>query len=262
LPGRFEFPCWMEYRLIAEYRPLSRLKAAMKRLFFLPALTVAVVVLAGCDSPANVSSSISEPGLASYDERLVGTWYMIGRFVPDERLRAAGTLTVSPGKDGIIDVAGVLALSEMGSYSNEENEDRKVSAGFAWIRWAAHASVIDGETYFNARNVDTTFFEKKTGEPPEVIEDDPLDSHPERGYWIIRAEISEDDLLTLHILWERDLDIASRKVTCGEKCSFKVYDLSSEELVAVIRAAEPGELFTERFRLARVEGVYPPQPED
>jgi hypothetical protein len=148
----------------------------------------------------------------------------------------------------------------MGSYSNEENEGRKASARFAWVRWAAHASVIDGETYFNGRIVDTIFFGKKTGKPPEV--DDPFAFHPEPGYWIIRAEITEDDLLTLQFLSEDDLDIASREVTCGEKCSIKVYDLSSEELVAVIRAAEPGELFTECCRLARVEGVYPPQPED
>ena len=45
----------------------------MKRMFFLPALTVATVVLAACSYPAEVSSPISEPGLASYDERLVGT---------------------------------------------------------------------------------------------------------------------------------------------------------------------------------------------
>ena len=50
----------------------------MKRMSFLPALTVAAVVLAACSYPANVSSPISEPGLASYDERLVGTWYVIG----------------------------------------------------------------------------------------------------------------------------------------------------------------------------------------
>ena len=35
-----------------------------------------------------------------------------------------------------------------------------------------------------------------------------------------------------------------------------------ELLAAVIRAAERGELFTEQFRFARVEGVYPPEPED
>jgi hypothetical protein len=130
----------------------------MKRMFFLPALTVAVVVLAGCDVPANVSSPISEPGLASYDDRLVGTWYRIDGY---EDEAGAGTLTVSPGKDGFLDVVGVWTLSKMGSYPSEGNEDRKVSAGFAWIRWAAHASVIDGETYFNARNVDTPFLRRK-----------------------------------------------------------------------------------------------------
>jgi hypothetical protein len=230
----------------------------MKRLL-LPALTVAVVVLAGCDPPANVSSPISEPGLASYDERLVGTWYIIGR---DELRGEAATLTVAPGKDGFLDVAGVWVFSRMGFYPDEGNEDREAGVAFAWMRWTAHASVIDGETYFNARLVDTAFLEKKTGEPPEVIEDDPFDFHPERGYWIIRAEISEDDLLTLHFLWEDDLDIASRKVTCGEKCSFKVYDLSSEELVAAIRAAEPDELFRPWWRFARIKGAYPPQPEE
>ncbi len=28
-------------------------------------------------------------------------------------------------------------------------------------------------------------------------------------------------------------------LTCGEECGFEIIDLSSEELVAVIRAAEP-----------------------
>ncbi len=51
-------------------------------------------------------------------------------------------------------------------------------------------------------------------------------------------------------------------LTCGEECSFEIIDLSSEELVTVIRAAEPGELFTEQFRFVRVEGEYPPQPEE
>ncbi len=231
----------------------------MNRLLLIPAL-LAAMVLAACEYPAEFSSPISEPGLASYDERLVGTWYMIEG---DDDDVSAATLTVSPGKDGFLDVAGVMSFSKMGSYPNEGNEDRKASAEFAWMRWTAHASVVDGETYFNARLVDTAFLEKKTGKPPEVDEIDHFVSHPERGYWIIRAEIGEDDLLTLHVLWEGDLDIAPRSVTCGEECSFKVYDLSSGELAAAIRAAEPGELFTQRFGpWARIEGAYPPQPKD
>ncbi len=234
----------------------------MKHLLFLPAITVAAVVLAACDIPANVSSPITEPGLASYDERLLGTWYAIESDVDDA---IVATLTVTPGKDGILDVAGVLVNSEMGSSPSEENEDRKARAQFAWMRWTAHASVIDGETYFNARLVDTADVRKETGKPPEIKEDDHFVSHPERGYWIIRAEIGEDDLLTLHVLWKtrlKRLGFAPREVACGEECSFEVHDLSPEELVAAIRAAEPGELFTVQFRLARIEGVYPPQPEE
>lgn len=230
----------------------------MNRMLIVPAL-FAAVVLAACTYPAEVSSPISEPGLASYDERLVGTWYIIGG---DEKEVGAATLTAVPGRDGSIDVAGVWVGSEMGFYPNEGNEDRKAGAEFAWMRWAAHASVIDGETYFNARIVDSAFFAKKTGEPPEIGEDDHFVPHPERGYWIMRAEIGEDDLLTLHVLWDDNLGLASREVACGEECSFKVHDLSSDELAAALRAAEPGELFTEQFRFARSEGLYPPQPED
>ena len=132
------------------------------------------------------------------------------------------------------------------------------------MRWTAHASVIDGETYFNARVVDSTMFAKDAGEPPEIVDATAWCCHPDRGYWIVRAEISEDDLLTLHFLWGprlKPLGFAPREVACGEDCEFKVYDLSSEELVAAIRATEPGELFRAWSRYARIEGVYPPQPE-
>ena len=87
---------------------MSKPGAAMKRRFFLPAL-LAAVVLGACGPPANVSSPISEPGLASYDERLVGTWYIIGRHVPGE----TATLTAAPGKDGILDVAGDILCTQM-----------------------------------------------------------------------------------------------------------------------------------------------------
>ena len=48
----------------------------MKRLFFLPAF-LATLIVAACERPAEFSFPISEPGLASYDERLLGTWYII-----------------------------------------------------------------------------------------------------------------------------------------------------------------------------------------
>ena len=228
----------------------------MKRMFLHTALVVGAVVLATCSVPGNVSSPISEPGLASYDERLVGTWYAIEGDVDDASIV---TITVTPGKDGFLDVAGVWFFSKMGSYPNDGNGDRNAGVEFAWMRWAAHASVIDGETYFNAQIVDSTLLEKKTGKLPEADTHNYFAPHPNRGYWIIRAEIGEDDLLTLHILWEGDLDHATREVACGEKCKLEVHDLSSEELVAAIRTAEPGELFTEQFRLARIEGTYPEQ---
>jgi len=172
-----------------------------------------------------------------------------------------GTLIVAPGRDGFLDVTGIWTASSMGSYPDEGTEDRKVSASLAWMRWTVHASVIDGETYLNAGIVDSAFLEKYAD---WTLGDDHPVSHPERGYWIMRAEISEDDRLTLYVLMQsrlKCLGFVPRKVTCGEGCGFKVYDLSPEKLVAAMRMFGPGVFFSKRFRFARVEGVYPPRPE-
>lgn len=219
----------------------------MNRLMLLPAL-FAAVVLAACDYPAEVSSPLSGPGPAPYDERLVGTWYVIGG--GDET--GVATLTAAPGDEGTLQVTGVYVVADEG----DEPDDNEVE--FAWMNWTAHASELDGKTYFNARLIDSMSLGKETGEPPEFHESNIFASHPERGYWIIRPEIDEAGLLFLNVLWENDLEVEPRVVDCGEGCSFKLLELSPEDLAAAIRAAPPEKVFSTRLGpFARIEGTYP-----
>ncbi len=78
----------------------------MNRLFAIPAL-FAAVVLAACGGPAEISSPISGPGPVPYDERLVGTWYVIGGG-DDE---GVATLNVAPGGDGNLQVTGFYVVA-------------------------------------------------------------------------------------------------------------------------------------------------------
>jgi hypothetical protein len=120
----------------------------MKHMLFLPAL-VATLILTACNAPAEFSSPISEPGLASYDERLVGHWYLVA----GDEDPGAMTMSAMPVAMGVLDVAFASAGITWSVRHPEGSggQENRLKFEFEAARWTAHASVIDGETYFNAR---------------------------------------------------------------------------------------------------------------
>ena len=215
----------------------------MRQLLNLSWLLVALL-LSACDGPETFISPISAPGSAVYEERLVGTWYGVIEAEADSNAVAA-TITIAPREDEGLD----FVASVMASASNpHEVEDRSVTV-FLWVNFSAHASEVDGETYYNLQVLDSLILEKNFGEEAEseFYSEVP---RPGEGYWIARAEFSDKGWLTLYAASE----------TYFRERKIHAYDLSPNELVALIRSAGPDELFTEDFGpFARIEGSYPPQ---
>lgn len=217
----------------------------MRRSSFLPML-LASVLLAACTGPAEFRLPISEPGAAAYDEALVGSWYAFSkehdgvvmlRIAADAEGRlvaAAGLIELKPGTDG--------------------------RAAFQWLNREAYPSEIDGVTYFNTRPIapGAAGFRQKSRQAPEI---ESVLGGAERGYWIMRAEIDADDRLTLEVLSEKvpnRLDLPGREMSCGEDCTYEILDLSSAELIALIRSNPPEDLFSIRIGpLARVGAGAP-----
>lgn len=233
----------------------------MRRLLSPPALAAALL-LAACDVPAEFPAPISAPGLATYDARLVGSWYSIGG-EEDELL--AAMLSAIPAPEAGLDVSGFMTFLSRREDTVDGVPQIEEGLEVSMVRWAAHPSVIDGQTYFNARLVDSVFIERDSGEAPDTEMIDAFAAGPGRGYSIFRADISDAGFLTIRPLWTEELEglgYNSRRAKCGEDCSFEVFDLSPEELATLIRTAEPGTLFNRSVTLARIDAVYPPQPEE
>ena len=212
----------------------------MKHMLTLVAL-VGAAMFSACSGPAELSEPLSEPGSAPYDPRLVGMW-----------LEVAGeggvdVLIIRAHENGFLLADYVIA--------GAGGDDDEAGAGFLWVRRAAFATAIDGETYYNSRQVDTVAVSKVIGETPKLQSFDGdmrswVQPHRDRGYWIFRPTIDEDDRMTLSYLAERDLEkheYSGREIGCGDDCSFTLFDLSPEELAQLIRSADPDTLFTESF---------------
>ncbi len=176
-----------------------------------------VLSLAACGGPPESRVALSEPGAAAYDARLPGNWY----FAND---RGAVYLQIAPRKEAAtLEVIGIRV-----GYKDDDP--------VRWIRAIAHASAIDGKTYYNVRRVAGAGFDYTAeGERP--------------GFIILRTEFSEDGTLTL---WFMDEDIVrnvvkeDRKVAGnykGEEVPYDVLDISQPELVALIREVTPKKLF-------------------
>jgi hypothetical protein len=70
--------------------------------------------------------------------------------------------------------------------------------------------------------------------------------HSEPGFWIARADITKDDHLWLSFLYDEDLSDQFPKikdVSCGWYCDYEFYEISSDEVAALIRSTEPEKLF-------------------
>ncbi|MCH8197490.1 MAG: hypothetical protein IH904_05355 [Proteobacteria bacterium] len=126
------------------------------------------LTLSACSGPPESRVALSEPGETAYDERLVGIWYSISRTL-------AIYLHISRRKEtAYLDVVGFAAVY-------------KKADPVRWLRARAHASEIDGETYYNVKRVAGAGFDYTApGESP--------------GFIIARADVSEQDTLSLRFM--------------------------------------------------------------
>ncbi len=192
-------------------------------------LFLAGLALPACAVPPESPVALSEPGETAYDERLVGIWYTT------DGKKEAFYLHISPRKEtALLDVVGIDTIFTGGDSVN-------------WLRARAHASEIDGETFYNVKRVAGTGFDYTApGESP--------------GFIIVRADVSEEDTLILRFM---DTGVLDRLVKEGRvrgrvgkiKHNFKfvaerylILDLSRPELIALIREVTPAKLFKEMFK--------------
>ncbi len=195
----------------------SKMRTLRSRLCF-PAL---VLSLAACGGPPESRVALSEPGAAAYDARLVGNWYRASE-------EGGWHLHIPPRKEtALLDVIGI-------GFGYDEGDPVR------WIRATAHASEIDGRTYYNVKRI------ADSGADYTAEEEGP-------GFIILRTEFSQDGTLTL---WFMDNDIVKTLIKegrakgrevegnyKGEKVSYWVLQMSRPELIALIREVTPEKLF-------------------
>lgn len=196
---------------------------------------LAGLALAACGAPPESRVALSEPGETAYDQRLAGIWYWT-----DGAGEGAWYLHISPqGKTALLDVVGVGAVFDEG-------------APVRWLRATAHASAIDGVTYYNVKRVAGVGFDYTApGESP--------------GFIVVRADVSGQDALSLNFMrWDppgdsvKDSVKKSREVKGrhgNEDVPYYVLDLSRPELVALIGQAAPAKIFEKAIRFRRLKPV-------
>lgn len=203
--------------------------------------------LTACDVPAELAVPVSDPGGASYDERVIGKWYTLE---PNDD--AVALLTVQAVENGELGASfGYMAVSPGASGG----------AGMFWVHRTAYPSVIDGKVYYNSRAVEGGMVVKDAGASIETQLAPFSPPHPELGYWIISVEFEADDRMILGVLSDRipsTRDLPRRKVDCGDDCDFERVEITSEDLIALIRSEPPEELFSIRIPFVRVGSELPP----
>ncbi len=177
-----------------------------------------VLSLAACGGPPESRVALSEPGGAAYDQRLAGIWYHVEK-------TEAFFLHITPRNERL-DVVAVAFGYEKGNPAR-------------WLRATAHASKIDGRTYYNVK--------RAVG-----VGDDYGTAEEEPGFIILQAEISADDALNLCFTHERTLEdlinggLSGREVKGdykGEEVPYLLLDLSRSELISLLRETTPEKLF-------------------
>jgi hypothetical protein len=177
-------------------------------------------------------SPLSPPGEADADPRLAGFWLGMLRGSGPETVLAQ--IEVAPRDDGLISV--VALWSEAGASPGREAD---------WLQWVgavAHASDIDGRTYYNLRLV--------SGNKNILAVAEPAGDEEPPSYAILQAEVDGEDRLYLRFMSPHTVarmikngDLAGRAVSCGEYCGFHRLELSPAELAALVRQTAPDELF-------------------
>ncbi len=182
---------------------------------------LAGLALPACEAPPESPVALSEPGETAYDERLVGIWYAT------DGATALYLHIIAPVKETVF--LYVVAISAF-------------AADVQWLKAFAYASEIDGQTYYNVKRVaggaeDYT----APGESP--------------GFFIVRADVTEEDTLTLRFMNTGVLKgllkegrARGRVVKIKHKSKIVVkehliLDLSRPELIALIREVTPAKLF-------------------
>ena len=208
-------------------------------------LLVGLTLLA-CSGPPESRVALSEPGETPYDERLVGIWYAIDG-------QETIYLHISPRKEtAYLDVVGIFAVF-------------RESDPVRWIRATAHASKIDGRTYYNVQRVAGAGVDYTApGESP--------------GFIVVRADVTGRDAISLNFMSWPDGDnlisdyplrdflkkgrVIGREVEGkyrDKKVPYLMLNLSRPELVDLIREVTPERLFKEilkeviRFRRLKPE---------
>ena len=97
-------------------------------------IVVLALFLAACGAPPESRVALSEPGAAAYDARLPGKWVWAEK-------EGAHYLHIAPRAD-----SALLDVLSVGVGYQEGDPVR-------WLRAVAHASAIDGETYYNVKRV-------------------------------------------------------------------------------------------------------------
>ncbi len=186
--------------------------------------------LSACVGVPQSRSALSEPGEAPYEERLVGFWALVGA-------GESGTfyLQITSGGTGLLRVL----FAVFGIEADGKSETRVL-----WVRATAHASEINGETYYNV---------KPTAAELSPLEYEwPVQDEEQQGFMIMQAELSDDDKLYLHFMNPaivRELieegRVAGREVDCGKgnPCSYNLLQVSRPELIALIKEVSPENLF-------------------
>lgn len=199
------------------------------------------LVVAGCDVVPESRSPLSLPADAARDRSVVGVWHL----VEDE---TAIYLHVGERDNGLLDALMIIAASDPAEAKDDEDP-------VFWFRAVVHATEIDGVTYYNARRyagmgADFT----APGEEP--------------GYIVIRAEHRGEDGLALRFMsGERVKELAETgrievRVLDGEilgdKLTYRLLDVSSEDLQALVHEDPPDALFREPLEFKR---LWRPEPE-
>ena len=116
-----------------------------------------------------------------------------------------------------------------------------------WFRATAHASEVDGQTYYNVKRV------SGTGDDYTAPEESP-------GFIIIRADLTDEDSLILRSMdtgvFGKLVKVPGRKVEGkyrDEKVSYRIMDLSRPELVDMIRVFPPAEFYSEERPFRRLK---------
>ncbi|MCH8197489.1 MAG: hypothetical protein IH904_05350 [Proteobacteria bacterium] len=187
------------------------------------------LTLSACGGPPESRVALSEPGKTAYDERLVGIWYRTDG-------KKAIYLHISRRKEtAYLEVVGIFVVY---------NEADPV----LWLRATAHASEIDGKTYYNVKRVVGAGFDYTApGESP--------------GFIIARADVPEQDTLLLRFMgWSfgesnfhknKKTRVKGRRFEGKYKDTnvpYRMLDLSRPELIALIRKNKKARVKDRRFK--------------